>query len=262
MAAEPLVFDGVGKIWTRELDGTLKYIDEKINSVMFAPQFSWTKVFGGESGYPFHLTAQDLQDTLSIEVPRYSPLIAELSQGAATEEGAVTFDENEEGILTADGYTIKAIEKFGGTFVSGSDEVYLKAADGTLTKLDRIASTPTAEQYAITAAGVITSDEANYNSNIIVLYKWGKATGTKSGFKGTRKPKPFKFIHRFELINDRTGEPVQVQLTVYKAIGGGILNVGATRKTPSTSTLALEVLEPDITADNPNGYAAEIIFSN
>lgn len=259
--AEPLVFDGVGKIWTRELGGTLKYIDEKINSVMFAPQFAWEKVFGGESGYPFHLTAQDLADTLSIEVPRYSPLLAELSQGAATEQREVTFDENEEGILTASGYKVKAPEKFGGAFIANSEEVYLKSPEGVLTKLVKAATTPTAEQYSITADGTITSDSANENSNIIVVFKWKKEKGTINGFTGTRKPKPFKFVHRFELINDRTGNPVQVQLTVYKAIGGGTLNVGATRKTPSTSTLALEVLEPDITSDNPNGYAAEIIFS-
>lgn len=258
---EPLVFDGVGKVWTRELDGTLKYIDEKVNSVIFAPQFSWTKVFGGESGYPFHLTAQDLADTLSIEVPRYSPLIAELSQGAATESGPMKFDENEEGILLTDGYQLKAPEKFGGTFVAGSDDVYLKSPDGELTKLERVVSAPTKEQYAISSEGLITSDSENDNSNIVVVYKWSSAKGTKSGFTGTRKPKPFKFIHRFELINDRTGQPVQVQLTVYKAIGGGTLNVGATRKTPSVNTIALEVLEADITPDNPNGYAAEIIFS-
>lgn len=258
---DPLVFDGVGKIWTRELDGTLKYIDEKINSVIFAPQFSWSKVFGGESGYPFHLTAQDLADTLSIEVPRYSPLLAELSQGAETVEGEVVFDENEEAILPLAGYTVRAIEKFDGTFVAESDEVYLKDADGKLTKLERVAATPTVTQYAITAGGLITSEDANSNKNIIVVYKWSKPKGTKNGFTGTRKPKPFKFIHRFELINDRTGQPVQVQLTVHKAIGGGTLNIGATRKTASTNTIALEVLEADTTPDNPDAYAAEIIFS-
>ncbi|HIW32619.1 MAG TPA: hypothetical protein IAA29_07520 [Candidatus Paenibacillus intestinavium] len=258
---EPLVFDGVGKVWTRELDGTLKYIDEKVNSVIFAPQFSWTKVFGGESGYPFHLTAQDLADTLSIEVPRYSPLLAEMSQGAATETGPMTFDENEEGILAATGYQIKALSKFGGTFVADSDEVYLKEPGGKLTQLERVAATPTAEQYSITSDGLITSDTTNDNKNLVVTYNWTSVGGTMNGFTGTRKPKPFKFTHRFELINDRTGSPVQVQLTVYKAIGGGTLNVGAARKTPSTNTIALEVLEADITPDNPNGYAAVIIFS-
>ncbi|WP_138756588.1 hypothetical protein, partial [Paenibacillus sinopodophylli] len=203
--AEPLVFDGVGRVWTRGMDGSLKWIDEKVNSVMFAPQFAWNKVFGGESGLPFHLTAQDLQDTLSIEVPRYSPLIAELSQGADTVEGEVKFDENEEAILTSAGYTVKAPSKFSGTFIADSDDVYLKSPEGKLTQLTRVASAPTAEQYAITTGGVITSDTSNNNKNIVVIYKWSKAQGTKSNFTGTRKPKPFKFIHRFELINDRTG---------------------------------------------------------
>lgn len=256
---EPLVFDGVGKIWMRELDGTLRYIDEKINSVMFAPQFSWTKVFGGQSGYAFHLTAQDLQDVLTIELPRYSAVIAEISQGAETKTGPVEIDENEEGILSATGYAITGIEAFGGTFVAASDEVYLKAIDGGLTKLERVASAPTIEQYAISASGVITSAAGNLNKNVIVTYKWSKQ-GTSSNFKGTRRPKPFKFVHRFELINDRTGQPVQVQLTVHKAVGGGTLNVGAARKTPSTSTLNLEVLEADVTPDNPEGIAATIIF--
>ncbi|MEK3699356.1 hypothetical protein NYE33_20500 [Paenibacillus sp. FSL R10-2199] len=256
---EPLVFDGVGKIWMRELDGALRYIDEKINSVMFSPQFSWTKVFGGQSGYAFHLTAQDLQDVLTIELPRFSPVIAEISQGAETKTGPMEVDENEEGILSSTGYAIQGIELYGGTFVAESDEVYLKSIDGVLTKLERVASTPTIEQYSITSDGVITSASGNQNKNVIVTYKWSKQ-GTSSDFKGTRRPKPFKFIHRFELINDRTGKPVQVQLTVYKAIGGGTLNAGAARKTPSTSTINLEVLDAEVTPDNPEGKAATIIF--
>lgn len=256
---EPLVFDGVGTIMMRDTDGKLRLVDEKINSVMFAPQFAWTKVFGGQSGYPFHLTAQDLQDVLTIELPRYSSVLAEISQGAETKTGLSQMDEIEEGILTATGYTVKGIEKYGGTLVNESDEVHLKSSNGELTQLSRVATAPTAEQYTITTHGEITSAAANLNKNIIVTYKRSKE-GTSSDFKGTRRPKPFKFTHRFELINDRTGKPVQVQLTVFKAIGGGTLNVGATRKTPTTSTLNLEVLEAEVTPDNPEGVAATIIF--
>lgn len=258
--SEPVVLDGVGRIWLIDQDGTLKYVDEKVNSVIFSPNFTWTKVFGGQSGYAFHLTAQDLQDAVSIEVPRYSPALAEIFQGAETFEGQANFDENEEGVLGSSGYTLENIS-YGGTLVDGSESVYLKGTDGKLTKLAKAASAPTATQYLI-AANVITSNASNNGKNIIVTYKRLVTNATKNGFTGVRKPRMFKFVHRFELTNDRTGLPVQAQLTIYKAIGGGQMNIGAARKTPSVNTMQLEIMDGDKTAENPKGYAAELIFQN
>lgn len=258
---QPLVFDGVGTVWAIGLDGTLKYVDEKITKVNFQMQFDWQKVMGGDSGYAFHYTAQDLQDKVSIEVPRYSTALAELSQGAETIEGSVTFDENEEGVLLpTDGYTVKAPTKFDGTFVALSDSVHLKDDDGKLTPLERVATAPTASQYAITAAGKITTNASNDGKNIIAIYKWGKTKGTRSAFTGIRKPKPFKFVHRFTLTDDRSGEPVPCQLTIWKALGGGTTDVSQERKKPTVNTMSLEIMEADKTAENPEGYAAELIF--
>ncbi|OPA77468.1 hypothetical protein BVG16_13515 [Paenibacillus selenitireducens] len=256
----PIVFDGVGTMEITELDGTLKLIDDKITKVNFQAQLDWQKVMGGDSGYAFHYTAQDLQDKVSIELPRFSTALAEISQGADTINGTVEFNETEEGILSpTNGYSIKATTKFGGTLVDKSDSVYLKdPSTGELKKLERVAATPTATQYMI-ANGKITSNASNDNKNIVVRLKWS-TTGTKSALSGKRRPKPFKFTHRFELVDDRSGKPVQCQLTIHKALGGGTLDVSQERKKPSTSTLALEIMEPDITPDNPNGYAAELIF--
>lgn len=258
----PIVIDGVGTIWFRDEEGNLKYVDEKINSVIFAPQFQWTKVFGGESGYPFHLTAQDLQDVVTIEVPRYSPALAEITQGAKTVSGAKNMDEIEEGLLTSSGYQIKGIAKYAITgIVASSDTVHLKDANGNLIELERAATAPTAAQYAISPEGVITSATENEGKVILVTYKWAATTAEYTEFDGLRKPKPFKFVHRFELLDDRTRKTVQCQLTIYNAIGGGTTNIGAQRKSPSVNQLQLEVLEGYVTADNPNGVAAEIVFA-
>ncbi|WP_391573869.1 hypothetical protein [Cohnella sp.] len=257
----PLVFDGVGTLWAHDMQGNLKYIDEKISSVTFQAQFDWEKVMGGDSGYAFHYTAQDLADKVSIEVPRFSPALAELSQGAETVEGPVKFDESEEGVLDAtDGYTLKGPTKHSGTFVVGSDEVHLKDASGKLTRLERVAATPTADQYTITAGGEIKSDTANDGKNIIVIYKWSKAAGTKTALSGTRRPLPFKLVHRFELLDDRTGQKVQCQLTIWKALGGGTLDISQVRKKPSVNNMSVEIMEPGVTADNPEGHAVELIF--
>ncbi|KIL35166.1 hypothetical protein SD71_16205 [Cohnella kolymensis] len=257
----PLVFDGVGTLWAHDLQGNLKFIDEKINKVTFQAQLDWQKVMGGDSGYAFHYTAQDLADKVSIEVPRFSPALAELSQGAETVEGAVKFDESEEGILDpVNGYTVKAPTTFGGTFVETSDEVYLKDANGKLTKLERAAAAPTAAQYAITVAGKITSEASNNNKNIIVIFKWSKTNGTRTGLSGTRRPKPFKLVHRFKLLDDKSGQEVPCQLTIWKALGGGTLDISQERKKPNVNNMSVEIMEPGITADNPNGYAAELIF--
>jgi hypothetical protein len=257
----PLVFDGVGTLFVHDMNGNLKFIDEKINKVTFQAQLDWEKVMGGDSGYAFHYTAQDLADKVSIEVPRFSPALAELSQGAETVEGAVTFDESEEGILDgANGYTVKAPAAYSGTFVTGSDEVHLKDANGKLTKLERVAASPTADQYMITSDGKITSDTTNDNKNVIVIFKWSKTNGTKTAMSGTRRPKPFKLVHRFKLLDDVSGQEVQCQLTIFKALGGGTLDISQERKKPTVNTMSVEIMEPGITPDNPNGVAAELIF--
>jgi hypothetical protein len=257
----PLVFDGVGTIWAHDMQGNLKYIDEKISKVTFQAQFDWEKVMGGDSGYAFHYTAKDLGDKVSIEVPRFSPALAELSQGALTTEGAVKFDESEEGILDAtNGYTVKAIAAYGGTLVADSDEVHLKDANGKMTKLTRATATPTAAQYTITVGGEIKSDSTNDGKNIIVIFKWSKTSGTKTALSGIRRPLPFKLVHRFKLLDDRTGLEVQCQLTIWKALGGGTLDISQERKKPSVNNMSVEIMEPGITADNPEGHAVELIF--
>ncbi len=257
---EPIVFDGVGTIQVHGMDGILKYVDDKINKVNFQMQFDWAKVMGGDSGYAFHYTAQDLADKVSLEVPRYSTILTEIGQGGETFTGIVNFDETEEGFLdSTNGYSIKAPLKFGGAFVLNSDSVYLKE-DGVLTPLSRTVTAPTATQYAISADGKVTSDASNKNKRIVVVFKWSMQKGTKSGLKGTRKPKPFKFVHRFSLIDDNTGNDVPCQLTIWKALGGGTNDASQERKKATTSTLNLEIMEPGISVENPEGYAAELIF--
>ncbi|MBE0342900.1 hypothetical protein E4V51_19955 [Paenibacillus sp. 28ISP30-2] len=259
---EPLVFDGVGTVQVYETGGKLKFLDDKITKVTLQLQFDWQKVMGGDSGYAFHYTAQDLADKASIEIPRYSDILAELSQGAESEKGTVNFDETEQGFLDAtNGYTLKAPTKFGGTLVASSDKVYLKDKEtGKLTELTRAATTPTAEQYIITADGKITSDTANDDKQIVVTFKWKKENSTRSMLSGKRRPKPFKLVHRFSLVDDRDGKEVPCQLTIWKALGGGTLDVSQERKKPTSNTLSLEIMEPDITPENPNGFAVEIIF--
>jgi hypothetical protein len=258
---EPLVFDGVGTVSAINPDGTLKYVDIKVNKVTAQLQFSWQNVMGGDSGYAFHYTAQDLQDKVSMDVPRYSPALAELSQGATTTNGPVTFEETEEGILAPTvGYTVTAPTKYSGTFKAASEKVYLKDSSGILTPLTMVASAPTATEYAITVGGAITSAVANDNKTIIVTYAWDKTAGTETGFSGTRRPKPFKLTHRFELVDDRNGAVIPVQFKIFKALGGGTLDVTQERKKPSMMSISLDIMEPDLTPDNPNRYAASLIF--
>ncbi|MFF2015009.1 hypothetical protein [Paenibacillus sp. NPDC058177] len=256
-----LVFDGVGTVSVYQTDGTLKYLDDKITKVTLQLQFDWQKVMGGDSGYAFHYTAQDLADKASIEVPRFSPILAELSQGAETQSGEVKFDETETGVLDeSSAYTVKAPTKFKGTFKVGSEKVSLKTENGDRKLLTKVATTPTAEQYAITPEGKITCDAANKGKAIDVSFVWTKEKGTKSGLGGRRRPKPFKLIHRFELTDDRTGDLIPCQLTIHKALGGGTLDVSQERKKPSTNTMNLEIMDPDKTMDNPEGWAVELIL--
>jgi len=252
----PLVFDGVGTIVARNLDNTIKYVEDKVTKVTLQLQFDWQAVMGGDSGYAFHYTAGDLQDKVSIEVPRYSAAIADMSQGGKTEKGSITFDETETAFLKSGGYKLA----FGDTLVEDSDEVYLKDPDtDALTPLTRVASTPTDQQYTITAEGLIESTAANNGKELLVTYVWTEQ-GTETSFSGTRRPTAFKFTHRFKLIDDKTNSEIQCQLTIFKALGGGTLDVSQERKKANTSTMDLQVMEPDRTPENPNGYAMTIKF--
>jgi hypothetical protein len=260
---DPLVFDGVGTVLAINPDGSLKYIDLKVNKVTAQMQFDWEKVMGGDSGYAFHYTAKDLADKVSIEVPRFSPALAELSQGAVTVAGSTDFDDSEEFILTSatTGYTLTAPAANGGTFKATSDKVYVRdTATSILTPLTRVASAPTASEYAITTGGLITSNASNDGKQLLAIFKWTITAGTTTGFKGTRRPTQFKFIHRFKLVNDRNGANVPCQFTIFKALGGGTTDVTQERKKPSMMNISLEIMEPDLTADNPNLYAAELKF--
>ncbi|WP_405152870.1 hypothetical protein [Paenibacillus sp. FSL K6-0108] len=252
----PLVFDGVGTIVARNLDGTIKYVEDKVNKVTLQLQFDWQAVMGGDSGYAFHYTAGDLQDKVSIEVPRYSAAIADMSQGGKTEKKEIVFDETETAFLKNGEYKLS----FGETLVAGSDEVYLKDPDtDALTQLTRVASTPTDQQYTITAEGLIESTTANNDKELLVTYKWSNQ-GTETSFDGTRRPTAFKFTHRFKLLDDKTNNEIQCQLTIYKALGGGTLDVSQERKKANTSTMDLQVMEPERTPENPNGHAMTIKF--
>lgn len=252
----PLVFDGVGTLVARELDGKIKYVEDKVTKVTLQLQFDWQKVMGGDSGYAFHYTAGDLQDKVSIEVPRYSPAIADMSQGGKTERGDVQFDETEFAFLKDDGYTLI----YGSMLVKDSEEVYLKDPDtDDLIPLEKAATTPTDKQYVITPEGKITSSDANKDKEIMVTYKWN-IKGTETSFGGKRRPTPFKLTHRFSLVDDKTGKEVPCQVTIFKAVGGGTLDVSQERKKPNTSTMDVEVMDPDRTPDNPKGHAMTIKF--
>ncbi|QDH23907.1 hypothetical protein FFV09_22860 [Saccharibacillus brassicae] len=257
----PLVIDGVGTIVARELDGKLKYVEDKVTKVGLQLQFDWQGVMGGDSGYAFHYTAGDLQDKVTVEVPRYSPAIADMSQGGTTTRSEnVLFEGNEYGLLGANGYTVKDSAKYEGEFVADSDEVYLKdPVTDELKALKRVATAPTDEQYTITADGKINSSEANKGKEIFVTFNWTKA-GVETAFDGTRRPTPFKLTHRFELIDDKTGKKVPVQLTIYKALGGGTLDISQERKKANVTTMDVQVMEPDRTSDNPEGHAMTIKF--
>ncbi|WP_145148483.1 hypothetical protein [Paenibacillus xylanexedens] len=257
----PLVFDGVGTVVATDLDGKVKYVEDKVSKLTLQLQFDWQGVMGGDSGYAFHYTAGDLQDKVSIEVPRYSPVIADMSQGATTKRStAMEFDETEQGILGTDGYMIKAPAKYSGTFIEESDEVHLVDADtDERTLLIRAATTPTDQQYTIDATGKIVSSDANKGKEILVRYKWTRE-GTETAFDGTRRPAPFKLTHRFELLDDKYGKPVPVQVTIFKALGGGTLDVSQERKKANTTTIDLQVMEPGRSADNPEGHAMTIKF--
>lgn len=257
----PLVFDGVGTVVARDLDGKVKYVEDKVSKVTAQLQFDWQQVMGGDSGYAFHYTAGDLQDKISIEVPRYSPVLADMSQGGQTKRSSsLEFDETEPGLLAADGYALKAVKKYEGEPVAESDEVYLKdPKTDELKSLTRVATSPTDEQYTITAEGKIGSSDANKGKEIVVTYKW-TTEGTETSFDGTRRPTPFKLTHRFELIDDKSGKPVPCQLTIYKALGGGTLDVSQERKKANVTTMDVQVMEPGRTPDNPDGHAMTIKF--
>lgn len=248
-----VVLDGVGAVFTRNMSGNLKFTSSRINKVTLSMNGPYDKLYAGDSAYPFHLTPKDRDDKITLESPQFSTELFELGQGATTASGSATLDEFEQFVIPAGAsYTLAK----GATLVASSDELYDAA---TMTKFTRVASAPTAGQYAIGASGVITFNAADAGKKMIAVYKWTTTTSSSAYILPATRTVPFKLVHRANLQDDDTGASVPVQLTVYKCQALGAFTIDQSRKQASAISVELAVLDPGITTDNPSGKTIEFI---
>lgn len=213
----------------------------KLTLTIAAPQ---SRVYGGTSKYAFHLTEQDAESSVQIEnaVLDLNQLVA--ATGAEITTGSTVVPRVEK-LTVLTGATITLSK--GATLVAGSERIVVatKGLTNSGAQLTRVASAPTALQYSITAAGVVTlGDSTLVGKDIRAFYDSTSANGTSASLKTDTKNKAYKFVAYGKALDDETNEWFDCVIVIFKSQMLGSFVIDQQRKSASTNSIELAVLDP------------------
>jgi hypothetical protein len=114
-------------------------------------------------------------------------------------------------------------------------------------QLSRVASAPTALQYSITGGVITFGDTTLLGKDVQVFYNFTATAASVASVKTTTKNKPYKLVLWGKAVDDETNLPFDVIITIYKCQMLGTFSVDQTRKSATTSTLDLAVLDANRT---------------
>ncbi|WP_135552108.1 hypothetical protein [Paenibacillus cymbidii] len=199
--------------------------------------------YGGTSRFAFHLTEQDSESAVQIEnaVMDFNELIAATGASVSTGSSVVPTQE----LQTVSGSSTVTLSK-AASLVTDSEKVVVatKGLTNSGVQLSRVASAPTATQYTI-AAGVITLGDTSLNGkDVRVFYDYTATSAEKASVVTTTKNKPYKFVAYGRAFDDELNVYFNVTVIIYKAQMLGTFTIDMQRKSATTNTLDLAVLDP------------------
>lgn len=218
-------------------------IFEKLQQISIAIASPQARVYGGTSKYAFHLTEQDAESAVTLQnaVLDYNQLVAATGADLTTGSSVVPYFKK---------YTVQAggtvqIDN-GATMVALSDRVVVatKGLANSGSQLARIASAPTATQYTITATGLVTLGDASLvGKDIYVFHDYTATSASVASVKTDTKNKPYKFVAYGKAFDDELNAYFDVVVTIYKAQMLGTFTIDQQRKSATTNSLELAVLD-------------------
>lgn len=220
--------------------GDPKAFFEQLGKMTITIDAKQQRVYGGTSKYSFHLTEQDAESAVSIEnaVLDYNQL--EAATGATISKGAVTVPFQEKKTVVGTTVTLSK------TPLTLTERVMVVSKDHTNAGvlLTRVASAPTATQYSI-AAGVITFGDATLNGKDVRIFfdYTSAATAEVASVTTTTKNKPYKFVAYGKAWDDELNQTIDVTIIIYKTQMLGTFTIDQQRKSATTNSLELAVLD-------------------
>lgn len=228
---------------------------ERLNKLTLNIDAKQQRVYGGTSKYSFHLTEQDAESGIQIEnaLLDYNQLLA--ATGATLTTAATTVPHVEKlTVLTGSTVTLSK----GASLVAVSEKVIVatKGLTNSGAQLTRVASAPTALQYSITAAGVITLGDATLvGKDIRVFYDYNSTTASVASLKTTSRNKSYKFVAYGKALDDETNEWFDCIIIIYKAQMLGTFTIDQQRKSATANSIDLAILD----AGRADGKVIDII---
>lgn len=224
---------------------------DRLKKITISIDTKQNREYGGTSKYSFHLTEQDSESNIQLEnaILDYDQLIA--ATGATAAVGSKAFPAVE--LLLSSGSGVVTPIK-AATMIASSEKVIVASTGKQLT---RAVSAPTSDEYTI-SAGVITLGDAGLkDSEIRVFYDHTVASTNSLAIKTTTKNKAYKFVAYGSYLDDASNTRINVVIIVHKCQMLGTFNIDMQRKTATTNSVDLAVLDPS----RPDGNVVEILAS-
>lgn len=217
---------------------------DRLNKITVGIAANQQRVYGGTSKYAFHLSEQDAESNVQLEnaLMDFNQLLA--ATGATLSAGSTVVPMVEKLAVTG---TTATLSK-GASLVASSEKVIVASKDhvNAGVQLSRVASAPTALQYSITAAGVITFGDATLTGkDVRVFYNYTATNASVASVKTTTKNKAYKFVAYGKAIDDETNTPFNCIIIIYKAQMLGTFTIDQQRKSATANTLDLAILDPN-----------------
>jgi hypothetical protein len=225
-------------------DGAVNLFSDKLKKLTVTIDLKQQREYGGTSKYSFHLTEQDSESSVNIEnaVFDFNQLAA--ATGSTSSVGAVIRPKQEKLTVASSAVTLSKAA----SLVADSQKVIVwsKSHANAGKVLSKVASAPGATEYTI-ASGVITFGDATLEGlDVRVFYNYTTAaTGETLSIKNTTKNSPMKIVLEGSFLDDELNVRKNMTFIIYKAQLLGSFVIDQTRKSATSNSLDLAILDPD-----------------
>jgi len=242
--SKPIVLNGVGTAYLNVVNnGILQTIPlGTLQSMKLAFSGSLDKVYGGDSLVPIYLIDKDQTVNLSFTEAQFDLEWLQFSNGAVMSNNGQLISSTAP-TLIASGTTFTVPGTLS-TIVPSSAIVLLSSDPlGTInvTSLSYTSGVPTAGQFAITAAGVITLGTSVTNQYISVNCIYTDTVSRTATVTTASVPGFISIRHTSKLIPNGDGTNCQIHTQIFKAKATGKLDVSQERQKASAPVLEFEV---------------------
>ncbi|WP_274362755.1 hypothetical protein [Paenibacillus thermotolerans] len=245
ISMQQLVIDDISDAALFDLTtGDPAAVFERLQQLNFQIPVNQTRVYGGTSRFAFHLTQQDSEGSVTATNAVLDFNQLKMATGADVTTGSQVVPTMEKHTVDAAAGTVTL--KKASSLVADSEKVLIatKGLTNSGKILERVASAPTADQYSI-AAGVITFGDTNLKGKEVrVFYDYTATSAERASLRTSTKNKAYRFQAYGKVYDDELDKMVDVAIVIYKTQMLGTFSIDQQRKTATTNSFELAILDP------------------